>query len=68
MRAIIINDADARALLDQLKLAKHEGRVVGPNVDKLSEGELQQIRQDIHGHFHFVVSRWLQEQGAHLLR
>lgn len=62
MRVIIIEDKDARALLDQLQLAKFT--------------EKQDIRlslssttvDDIHRHFHYVVCKWLQEQGCNVLK
>lgn len=59
MKAIIIQDTDARALLDKLKLE--------------SMREAGHFREDsggppsiasIHRAFHYVVCRWLQEQGA----
>ena len=64
MRAIIINDSDARALLDKLKLqTMHE------------EGHFRQFNEPVdfnqpasisavHRAFHYVVTRWLQEHGA----
>jgi hypothetical protein len=56
MRAIIIQDTDARALLDKLELAKlkelYAQRAAPPTLD------------DMHRTFHYVVTRWLQEHGA----
>lgn len=61
MRAIIISDADSANLLDQLKLAsltaKHNSLLDQP---PSVEG--------IHRIFHYVVCRWLQEQGANVVR
>lgn len=61
MRAIIIDDKDAKALLDSLKL------------EKLEEGnhfcgDKPVTLQHMHRTFHFVVCRWLQEQGADVVR
>lgn len=64
MKAIIIQDTDARALLDQLKLesmreANHFTRADFDKPPSIS---------DIHRAFHYVVCRWLQEQGATITR
>ncbi len=60
MKAIIISDMDARALLDKLKLESMRGdghfRGHDPENPPTIEG--------IHRAFHYVVTRWLQEQGA----
>ncbi len=77
MRAIIIQDSDAKALLDQLELKKYTGRqtlkVMNLDVEKgdgpgryvqLDERELDFAMSEIHRTFHYVVTRWLQEQGA----
>ncbi len=57
MKAIIINDTDARALLDKLKLQS-----------LTADGHIFLERpytiESIHRVFHYVVCRWLQEQGA----
>ena len=61
MKAIIIQNTDARALLDQLKLEKFEqsdGKIVSANTDL---GRM-------HAKFHYIVCRWLQEQGANVVR
>jgi hypothetical protein len=60
MKAIIISDSDARALLDKLELAKmresgHFSR---------SNAEAQNAFSEAHRAFHYVVCKWLQEQGA----
>lgn len=57
MKAIIIQDTDARALLDKLKLEA----MLGPR-DQFSSNP--PTIEDMHRRFHHVVTRWLQEQGA----
>lgn len=59
MKAIIIDDTDARALLDKLQLVAlrrdnviRADPTIPPSID------------DVHRAFHYVVTRWLQEQGA----
>lgn len=58
MKAIIISDMDARALLQSLELTALRGRFIRqdpsqpPTIDEM------------HRAFHYVVTRWLQEQGA----
>lgn len=55
MKAIIIEDKDCDALLDQLELAalrkNNHLTKEAPTVD------------DVHRTFHLVVVRWLQKQG-----
>jgi len=59
MRAIIISDHDARALLDKLELTALKGvNVMRKNTDEPATVE------EIHRAFHYVVCSWLQEQGA----
>lgn len=62
MKAIIIQDTDARALLDKLKLESmlEAGHFRGYEEP---EGKPPSI-SSIHRAFHYVVCRWLQEQGA----
>jgi hypothetical protein len=62
MRAIIIDDKDALALLDQLDLA----RMRSEN-DKYPS-DAPPTFAEIHRTFHYVVVRWLQEQGASCVR
>lgn len=64
MRAIIIKDEDARALLDQLKLDRFQGA----NNVRIEGRTAEQIMEDVHGRFHYIVCRWLQEQGASVVR
>lgn len=62
MRAIIIQDADARALLDKLKLEALTG------TDSLRQDPTRPAtREDMHRSFHYVVVRWLQEHGANVV-
>lgn len=78
MKAIIIQDHDARALLDQLKLeeVKPPSTVFIPGAspeqvdqfNKVYEAWMKQHVSDTHRRFHFVVCRWLQEQGASVIR
>ena len=56
MRAIIISDADARALLEQLLLIKLRSDVANPPT-----------LDEVYRAFHYVVTRWLQEQGANVV-
>jgi hypothetical protein len=59
MKAIIISDADARALLDKLDLTKlREHHFIG------RDPEQPATLSEVHRVFHYVVCRWLQEQGA----
>jgi len=61
MKAIIIQDHDARALLDKLKLAQ----IRTDHPFMLREGMTgDEVVSAVHGTFHFIVCRWLQEQGA----
>jgi hypothetical protein len=59
MKAIIITDVDARALLDKLELKKLQ-------TERLISGDPTRAAMvdDAHRAFHYVVCRWLQEQGA----
>lgn len=78
MKAIIIQDHDARALLDQLKLeTMPTGEVIFVNgakpeqVDEFNQryaAWIKQTREEFHRKFHYVVCRWLQEQGASVIR
>lgn len=74
MRAIIIDDKDARALLDQLRLEQFEVPRSGGTIANLAasagvpDAVLRQIVSDVHRRFHYVVTGWLQEQGASTIR
>jgi len=64
MKAIIISDADARGLLDQLELGKMRAANHWPLSSKSSPEDIEQA----HRAFHYIVTKWLQEQGAYVLR
>ena len=78
MRAIIIQDKDAKALVDKLKLESLEGTDHAFRgavqhldlLDKLTPFErdtlLGALVSGIHSSFHYHVVRWLQEQGAQI--
>lgn len=64
MRAIIISDAEARALLDKLKLASmHEEGHFRQYNDPIDFEKPASVSA-VHRAFHYVVCRWLQEMGA----
>jgi hypothetical protein len=57
MKAIIIDDKDCDALLDRLELTMlRKANVLQKETDPVSIDQM-------HRSFHFVVTRWLQEQG-----
>jgi hypothetical protein len=74
VRAIIIDDKDARALLDRLKLESFEKSLGGYGVNEheawhgLPLSMREEIIRRIHGRFHYVVCDWLQDQGAKVVR
>ncbi len=55
MRVIIIEDKDAKNLISKLELEKF----------KISKSGMTEVSQ-IHRQFHYIVAKWLQEQGAEL--
>lgn len=59
MKAIIISDMDARALLDKLELTAMKA----DNHITREDDELVTL-SEVHRAFHYVVCKWLQEQGA----
>jgi hypothetical protein len=61
VRAIIIDDKDARALLERLQLTFF---TQGARMSR----EQPPTLEDMHRWFHFVVCSWLQEQGANVVR
>lgn len=65
MRAIIIQDSDARALLDQLKL---EAMTHPDNHRDWSNPDKPASTATVHRAFHYVVCRWLQEMGCDVVR
>ena len=65
MRAIIIDDKDSKALLDAISLAKFQdvaGREFG--LAHVTDHDRKFIIDAMHRRFHYVVTRWLQDQGA----
>lgn len=69
MKAIIIQDNDARSLLDLLKLENFTNRQY-VNWEGADGGRktVEQISEEVHRRFHFIVCRWLQDQGANVTR
>ena len=71
MKAIIIQDADAANLLDLLKLEKFSDPQMWQNNDAwhaIPKQSRDQMLDDLHRKFHYIVCRWLQEQGASCVR
>lgn len=67
MKVIVIRDDDAKALVDQLELAKFkQNGAYSQGIYKLDEKQKNQAYSAIHRWFHRVVVEWLQEQGADL--
>lgn len=65
MRAIIIDDKDARVLLERLELGAMKAKATGyrgngPNGEHTFD--------DIHRTFHYIVTSWLTEQGCNVIR
>jgi hypothetical protein len=63
VKAIIISDTEARALLEQLELKKLQE--CGHYRGSTSHPEAV---EEAHRMFHYVVCRWLQEMGASTVR
>lgn len=61
MRAIIIDNHDAKALVEKLQIAKM--RKDHPHWEKPGEPLTMEA---MHRIFHYIVVGWLQEQGADL--
>lgn len=59
MKAIIIEEKDVTALLDKLKLTQFQN---SRGTNHYREGPA--AVDEMHRWFHFVVVKWLQEQGA----
>lgn len=71
MKAIIIQDLDAANLLDLLKLEKFTDPQQWQHNDSwnaLPEGLRKAMLENLHRKFHYIVCRWLQEQGANVVR
>jgi hypothetical protein len=64
MKAIIISDSDAKALLDSLELTSLRAANHWPQHSKLENEAILEA----HRTFHLVITRWLQEMGADLRR
>ncbi len=62
MRAIIIQDTDARALLDKLRLQSMQSE----NVMRFDPNQPARV-EDVHRAFHYIVVKWFQEQGADVI-
>ena len=63
MRAIIIDDKDARELIASLELER-----LRKNHPTLFAPEKTPTHDDMHRLFHYVVVRWLQDQGCNTIR
>ena len=71
MKAIIIQDSDAANLLDLLKLEKFSDPQMWQHNDAwnvIPAQERQVMLDNLHRKFHYIVCRWLQEQGASCVR
>lgn len=68
MKAIIIEDKDARALLDSLQLEKVTAKQAINTESLEGRKTLDELIQEVHVRFHYMVVRWLQEQGADCIR
>ena len=67
MRAIIIQDSDAANHLDLLKLEKFSDPQQWTNNDlwkSIPQDVRNQMANELHKKFHYIVYRWLREQGA----
>jgi hypothetical protein len=62
MKAIIIEDKDARALMDQLKLKSMQKG----NLLNFRNPDEPATLKEVHGAFVYVVVQWLQDQGCKL--
>ena len=62
MRAIIIDDKDAQQLLRELEHKRLELK------SDLKGKPTTFAIEDVHRAFHYVVCKWLQEQGADVIR
>jgi hypothetical protein len=58
MKAIIITDQEARALLDALELKKLKSNYNKPPTPEMEEA---------HRTYHYVVCKWLGEMGADIV-
>ena len=71
MKAIIIQDSDAANLLDLLKLEKFDDPQMWEH-NEIWHSQPEPVRKAMldrmHRKFHYIVCRWLQEQGASVVR
>ncbi len=58
MRAIIIQESDCKALLNTLELEKFNTCAFKSKPDEPWTAE------EMHRRFHYVVTKWLQDQGS----
>lgn len=63
MRAIIIDDKDARDLIEKLELRRLQA-----DFHNAFDPERKVDIDTVHRAFHYVVVRWLQDQGANTIR
>jgi len=71
MKAIIIQDSDACNLLDLLKLEKFSDPQMWQHNETwhaIPEQQRKEMLDNLHRKFHYMVCRWLQEQGASCVR
>jgi hypothetical protein len=69
MRAIIVDDKDCRALVEKLELGKmqyeklgvFDPTVAGQNITE--RNHCKAVVDAVHSKFHYIVIRWLQDQG-----
>jgi len=61
MKVIQITDDDARALIDDLALAKYQKQ-------EFVSKEEAQMASDMHRYFHYNVVCWLQKHGAKIVK
>lgn len=69
MRVILIEDVDAKALMDSLELTALKGsRPLGVEEiecwDNLPQNIKDSLIREIHRKFHYVVYNWLNKHGA----
>ena len=71
MKAIIIQESDAANLLDLIQLEKFTDPQMWAHNDvwnALPEQTKKEMLNNLHRKFHYIVCRWLQEQGASCVR
>jgi hypothetical protein len=68
MRAIIIDDKDAKQLLESLQLAKLKARNNPRDMQAYKPEDVPWAIDDVHQWFHYHVCKWLQDQGCDVVR